>query len=58
MFNYAVGFFIIALVASLLGFGGVAGLSAQIGWFFAVVAVILLAFALLTGRSGRGVSLP
>ena len=57
MFNYAVGFFIIALVASLLGFGGVAGLSAEIGWFFAVVAVILLGIALLTGR-GRGVSLP
>jgi uncharacterized membrane protein YtjA (UPF0391 family) len=57
MFNYAVGFFIIALVASLLGFGGIAGLSAQIGWFFAVVAVILLGIALLTGR-GRGVSLP
>ena len=57
MFNYAVGFFVIALVASLLGFGGVAGLTAQIGWFFAVVAVILLAIALFKGR-GRGVSLP
>ena len=60
MFNYAVGFFIVivALVASLLGFGGVAGLSTQIGWFFVLVAVILIAVALLVGRRGGGLSLP
>jgi uncharacterized membrane protein YtjA (UPF0391 family) len=57
MFQYAAGFFLIALVASLLGFGGVAGLSAQIGWFFAVVAVIMLAIALLSSRRRSGVSL-
>ena len=50
MLHYAVVFFVIALVASLLGFGGVAGLSAQIGWIFAVVAVACLAIALLGGR--------
>lgn len=50
MLHYAVVFFVIALIASLLGFGGVAGLSAQIGWLFAVVAVIFLAVALLRGR--------
>jgi len=54
MLHYAVVFFVIALVASLLGFGGVAGLSAQIGWIFAVVAVIFLALALLGGRGRRG----
>ncbi len=59
MLHYAVVFFVIALVASLLGFGGVAGLSAQIGWFFAVIAVVFLAVAMLSGRSRRGsVSLP
>jgi uncharacterized membrane protein YtjA (UPF0391 family) len=60
MFNFAVGFFIliVALVASLLGFGGVTGLSAQIGWFFALVVVTLLAVALLVGRRGGGLSLP
>lgn len=51
MLNYAVTFFIIALVASALGFGGVAGLSAQIGWFFAAVAIVLLLVALVSGRS-------
>lgn len=50
MLNYAVTFFIIALIASALGFGGVAGLSAEIGWFFAIVALVLLAVGLLTGR--------
>ena len=53
MLHYAVVFFVIALVASVLGFGGIAGLSAQIGWIFAVVALVFLAIALLR-RSGRG----
>jgi uncharacterized membrane protein YtjA (UPF0391 family) len=53
MLNYAVTFFVIALLASVLGFGGVAGMSAQIGWFFAVVAVVMLLVTVLTGR-GRG----
>lgn len=50
MLNYAVTFFIIALIASALGFGGVAGLSAEIGWFFAIVAIVLLVVGLLSGR--------
>jgi uncharacterized membrane protein YtjA (UPF0391 family) len=53
MLNYAVTFFLIALVASVLGFGGVAGLSAQIGWFFATLALVFLVVALVAGR-GRG----
>ena len=54
MLHYAVVFFVIALIASLLGFGGVAGMSAQIGWLFSVIAVIFLVVAALTGRRGRG----
>ena len=50
MLHYAVVFFVIALIAAVLGFRGVAGMSAEIGWFFAVLAVIFLAVALLTGR--------
>jgi len=50
MMHYALVFFVIALIAAVLGFGGVAGMSAQIGWLFAVLAVVLLAVALLTGR--------
>jgi len=50
MISYAITFFIIALIAALLGFGGVAGLSYQIGYVFAVLAVIFLIVALVTGR--------
>lgn len=49
MLSWALIFFVIALIAAVLGFRGVAGLSAEIGWLFAVLAVILLIVALLTG---------
>lgn len=50
MLHYAIVFFVIALIAAVLGFRGVAGLSANIGWMFAVLAVVLLAIAVVTGR--------
>lgn len=50
MLHYAFVFFVIALIAAFMGFGGVAGLSAQIGWLFAVIAVVFLAVALISGR--------
>ena len=55
MLQYAVVFFVIALIAAILGFRGVAGLSAEIGWFFAVLAVVILVVALLTGRGPAGI---
>jgi uncharacterized membrane protein YtjA (UPF0391 family) len=58
MIHYALVFFVIALVAALMGFGGVAGLSAQFGYLFAVLAVIMLVVGLL-GRGRLGTrSLP
>jgi uncharacterized membrane protein YtjA (UPF0391 family) len=50
MLSWAITFFVIALVAALLGFRGVAGMSANIGYLFAVIAVIFLVVALLSGR--------
>lgn len=50
MLHYAVLFFVIALVAALLGMRGVAGMSAEIGYVLVVVAVIFLVVAFLTGR--------
>ena len=50
MLSWAIVFFVIALIAAVLGFRGVAGLSANIGYLFAVLAVIFLVVALLTGR--------
>lgn len=50
MLQYALAFFVLALIMAALGFGNVAGLSAQIGWIFVVVAVIFLVVGLLGGR--------
>ena len=50
MLHWALIFFVIAVVAAALGLRGVAGLSAEIGYVFVTVAVILLLVALLTGR--------
>ncbi len=51
MLQWALTFFVIALIAAVLGFRGVAGMSAEIGYIFVVVAVIFIVVALLTGRS-------
>ena len=48
MLHYAIIFFVIALVATVLGFSQVAGLSCSIDYLFAVLAVIFLAVSLLT----------
>jgi uncharacterized membrane protein YtjA (UPF0391 family) len=53
MLNYALTFVVIALIASVLGFTGVAGMSMQIGWLFAVLAVVLLVVSMVSG-GGRG----
>ena len=50
MLHWAVTFFVIALVAAFLGLGGIAGMSADIGKLFVVLAVILLVVSLATGR--------
>ena len=49
MLHYAIIFFVIALIAAALGIRGVAGLSAQIGYVFVVLAVVFLAVAVLNG---------
>jgi uncharacterized membrane protein YtjA (UPF0391 family) len=53
MLNLALAFFVIALVAAALGLGGVAGMSADIGWLFAVIGTILLVVSMLTGTRRR-----
>ena len=50
MLHYAVVFFIIALIAAVLGFRGVAGMSAEIGWLFAGIAIVVLVLGVLSGR--------
>ena len=57
MLRWAAGFFIIAIIAALFGFGGIASGSAEIArvlfFLFLVVFVISLVLGLITGR-GRG----
>ena len=54
MFGWAIFFFLIALVAAVLGFGGIAGAAVGIAKFIFVIALILFAvsliYALITGR--------
>jgi len=60
MLHYAVVFFIIALIAAAFGFRGIAGMSADIGWVFAMLAIVILVVGLLGGatRGGPPASLP
>ncbi|RYZ94900.1 MAG: DUF1328 domain-containing protein [Sphingobacteriaceae bacterium] len=48
MFRWAIIFAVIALIASLLGFGGVAGLSQDFAIIFLVVAIILAIVAFVS----------
>lgn len=54
MLQWALIFFVVAIVAALLGQRGVAGLSAQIGYFLVVVAVVFLIIAFFMGRAPVG----
>lgn len=51
MFKWAIILAVIALVASILGFAGVAGLSADLAKFFLVAAVVLAVLGFLFGRN-------
>jgi uncharacterized membrane protein YtjA (UPF0391 family) len=58
MLHWALTFFVIALIAALLGFGGVAGLSADIGYLFAVLSLVFLVVAMLGRRGAAPPRLP
>lgn len=49
MIRWAIIFLIIALVAAVLGFGGIANFSFEIAKFVAVIAIILFVIALVAG---------
>jgi uncharacterized membrane protein YtjA (UPF0391 family) len=50
MLSWPVTFFIISLVAAVLGLRGIGGLAEEVGYLFAVFAVIFLVVAVFTGR--------
>ena len=54
MLNYVVTFFILAVIAAVCGFGGLAGTFADIAKFLAMIFVVLfvasLVYSAITGR--------
>jgi uncharacterized membrane protein YtjA (UPF0391 family) len=58
LLRWALAFFIIAIIAGILGFGGIAAGSADIAricfFFFIVVFIVSLIWGLGTGRRPRG----
>ncbi|MCA8988657.1 MAG: DUF1328 domain-containing protein [Planctomycetaceae bacterium] len=53
MLSWALTFLVIALIAAVLGFGGVAGTSMSIAQVLFFVFIVLFVISLLFGRSVR-----
>jgi len=57
MLNWVITFFLLAIVAAVFGFGGLAGTFAEIAKFIAVLFVVLfvasLVYSMVTGRSAN-----
>ncbi|MDR3425345.1 MAG: DUF1328 domain-containing protein [Alphaproteobacteria bacterium] len=49
MLNWSITFFLIAVIAAMLGFGGLAGAFAEIAKFLSVIFVILFITSLIYG---------
>jgi uncharacterized membrane protein YtjA (UPF0391 family) len=59
MLGWAVTFLVIALIAAVLGFGGIAGLSMEIAKIIFFVAIVLFAIAAIVGLlRGRSPTVP
>lgn len=52
MFQWAAIFLVIAIVAAVLGLGGIAGISANIAWTLFVVGLIVAVVLFVMGRRG------
>jgi uncharacterized membrane protein YtjA (UPF0391 family) len=53
MFGWAITFLIVALIAAVLGFGGIAGTAMEIAKVIFVVAIILFIASLIYGLVTR-----
>ena len=51
MFRWAIIFLVVALVAAVLGFGGIANFSFEIAKFIAIIAVIIFVVLLVMGQT-------
>lgn len=50
MLSWALFFFLIAVVAAVFGFGGIAGISANIAWLLVIGFLVLAVVAFFMGR--------
>jgi len=50
MFGWAITFLIVALIAAVFGFTGIAGTAVHIAWILFVVGLILAVVFLILGR--------
>ncbi len=51
MFNWALTFLVVAIIAAVLGFSGVAGAATNIAWILFVVGLVLALVFMVKGRS-------
>jgi uncharacterized membrane protein YtjA (UPF0391 family) len=59
MLGWALTFLVIALIAAVLGFGGIAGLSMEIAKIIFFVAIVLFAISAVVGLlRGRNPTVP
>ncbi|QVL33200.1 DUF1328 domain-containing protein [Telmatocola sphagniphila] len=54
MLRYAIGFFIVAIIAAIFGFGGIASGAEEIARILFFIFIVLLIFSLVFGRK-RGI---
>jgi len=50
MLRWAIAFFLIAIVAAIFGFSGIAGTSSTIAYYLAVAFLVLFVISLVLGR--------
>lgn len=50
MFSWAITFLVVAIIAGVLGFSGIAGAATNIAWILFVVGLIVAAIFFVRGR--------
>jgi len=50
MLSWAVVFFVVALIAAVLGFTGIAGTAVSIAWILAIIGIVLAIVFFALGR--------
>lgn len=53
MLNWTLAFFVVAVVAALFGFSGIAAGAENIAWILFVLFLVLFAVSLIRGRSAK-----